>query len=454
MKKFVQILTAATLTVSMLAGCGASQQKNETTATGAEGAGESTATTAGDTAAQGDAAAAGAEELSGKITIWWWAEQMPIIENFQKMYPNVEVEPVMVDAGDYFTKVQSTIASGGKLPDILIGEISFRGKLFGLDILENLEAEPYNFDRTQVVDYLIPAMTDENDQVLGIETCQSPAGMAYKRDLAKEYLGTDDPEELEAMLKDWETFIAKGKEVLEKSGNKITMIPSLGDVYSMINGQSKTPRISGDTIDMAAVTDTFAQVAKFRDAGIVDKIVQWTPAWFSAYGSGNSIFYPTASWGVLDYVKANDEQGKGNWGLIVPPSGGFNWGGATMSITKTSENKLAAWKFIEFYNLTKEGTETKKVLGVLPTSKDGASDPYFSDDEDEFFAGQNIGDVWMNRVIPTIHLNPISKYDIPDVMAVELVLSSMNADTSITAEQAAELYKQEMENGAPEITFQ
>lgn len=449
MRKFVQMFTAVSLAVSLLVGCGPTQQKNETTATTApeaDDAKKGIATAAGDTTAEG------AEELSGKLTIWWWADQMEIIEDFQKLYPNVEVEPVMIDAGDYLTKVQSTIASGGQLPDILMGELSFRGKLFSMDILENLEAEPYNFDRTQVVDYLIPAMTDEKDQVLGIETCQSPAGMAYKRDLAKEYLGTDDPEELEAMLKDWDSFIEKGKEVSEKSGNKITMIPSLGDVYYMINGQSKAPRISGDTIDMAAVTDTFAQVAKFRDAGIVDKIVQWTPAWFSAYGSGNSIFYPTACWGVVDYVKANDEQGKGNWGLIVPPSGGFNWGGTTMSITKSSENKLAAWKLIEFYNLTKEGTETKKVLQLIPTSKDGASDPYFAEGEDEFFAGQNIGEVWMKRVIPTIHINPITKYDIPDVMAVELVLSSMNADTSITAEQAAELYKQEMENGAPEIT--
>ena len=124
MRKFVQMFTAVSLAVSLLVGCGPTQQKNETTATTApeaDDAKKGTATVAGDTTAEG------AEELSGKLTIWWWADQMEIIEDFQKLYPNVEVEPVMIDAGDYLTKVQSTIASGGQLPDILMGELSLEG---------------------------------------------------------------------------------------------------------------------------------------------------------------------------------------------------------------------------------------------------------------------------------------------------------------------------------------
>ena len=80
-----------------------------------------------------------------------------------------------------------------------------------LDIWEDITKEPYNFDTSQVMDYLIPLETSESGIYVGPE-CPSVAGLAYKRELAKEFLGTDDPKELEKMLSDWDSFIEKGKE--------------------------------------------------------------------------------------------------------------------------------------------------------------------------------------------------------------------------------------------------
>ena len=57
----------------------------------------------------------------------------------------------------------------------------------------------------------------------------SVAGIAYIKSLAKEYFGTDNPEEMEAIFTNWDAFIEKGKEVLQKSGGKVKMFPSLGD---------------------------------------------------------------------------------------------------------------------------------------------------------------------------------------------------------------------------------
>lgn len=436
MKKILSAILALTLASSVITGC-SSQSAASGSAAPAAGSSSDSASSGGD--------------LSGKLTMWLWTEQPLVDEAFKALHPGVEIENVIIESGDYVTKIQSTLASGGQLPDILWGEISFRGKLFNMDILEDLSAAPYNFDKSTVYDYLIPTMSNDEGKILGVETTQVPAAMAYRRDLAKEYFGVEEPAEMEALFPDWDTFIAKGKEVSQKSNGTIFMLPSLGDAYYLMNGQSKEPRIVGDTVNMKAVTNIVTDIAKFRDAGIVNKIDQWTPAWFAAFGGGENIFYPLPCWGIDNWIKPNDPDGNGNWGLMVPPGGGFSWGGSTLSITKTSQNKELAWEYIKFCNLDPAGNDIKKEMTQIPISIENAKDPYFSTNEDPYFNNQNVSDVWMNRVIPTIHANPVTAYDLPDIIAFEMLLSTMNADYATTAEQAVEIYKTEVLEAAPEL---
>ena len=68
----------------------------------------------------------------------------------------------------------------------------------------DLSAEPYNFDESTIFDYFGPLCKDENGAFVCIPMDISTAGMAYKKDVAENYLGTSDRKELEAMLSDWE----------------------------------------------------------------------------------------------------------------------------------------------------------------------------------------------------------------------------------------------------------
>ena len=136
-----------------------------------------------------------------EITIWCWDTS----DNGKKMNAGfteatgIKVNMVAVESKDMTQKLQTTLASGGEMPDVAWLEATYRGKLLSLDIWENITKDPYNFDTSQVLDYLIPLETSESGQYVGPEY-PSVVGMAYKRELAKEYLGTDDPQELEAML--------------------------------------------------------------------------------------------------------------------------------------------------------------------------------------------------------------------------------------------------------------
>ena len=53
-----------------------------------------------------------------------------------------------------------------------------------------------------------------------------------------------NPKELEKMLSDWDSFIEKGKEVVDKSGGTVYMLSSLGAAGQILKGQSTEPFIS------------------------------------------------------------------------------------------------------------------------------------------------------------------------------------------------------------------
>ena len=78
--------------------------------------------------------------------------------------------------------------------------------------------------------------TDNEGTFIGIPNTAAPGGLFYRRDLAKEYLGTDDPEEIAAMMPTWQDFIEVGKDVVAKSGGSVSMIPGMDSlVYPMVN---------------------------------------------------------------------------------------------------------------------------------------------------------------------------------------------------------------------------
>lgn len=433
MKKRLVMLLAGVMLMAQLTGCGSGSNDADK----------------GKDAAGSESKEVNMEDVSGKITMWTWTDISDEIEAYEKSHPGTEIEQVVVDAGEYMTKIQTTLASGGTLPDLVWGEILNRGQLFSMDILEELTAEPYNLDTKLIEQSLLPTMTSEDGKIVGLERNVNPSGLAYKRDLAKEYLGTDDPDKVAEMITSWDEFIKIGQKVKEQSDGKVTMLTSLGDVYYIANGQSKEPRIQDGTIQKEAVKDPFSEICEFRDAGICSQIEQWTPAWYASFGGKDSIFSPMPSFGLENFIIPNDPEGEGNWALIVPPEGGFNWGGTCWGITKDCDNKALAWDFVK-YDSFEEGADIRYANGETPSAAGYMTEEKLSE-ENAYFSGQKVSDIYINEILPTININPITEYDYTDICTIELVLSSLNADYKMTADDAVDLYISEMQNQVPDL---
>lgn len=435
-KKLVTLLMTSIMAISTLAGCASSGGEEKT----AEDKGE-----------------ASASEGQQEITIWCWDTS----DNGKKMNEGfteatgIKVNMVAVESKDMTQKLQTTLASGGEMPDIAWLEATFRGKLLSLDIWEDITKEPYNFDTNQVLDYLIPLETAESGQYIGPE-CPSVAGMAYKRELAKEYLGTDDPKELEAMLSDWDSFIEKGKEVKEKSDGKIFMMSSLGAMGQILKGQSTEPFVDGDKLNLdTSMKPILEKLLEAKQAGIIDVLDFSSAEEGASYANDVDIFYPCANWSVEFTIKPNDKDGLDRWGFMLPPGGPFPWGGTVMGVPKQAKNKEAAAEYVKFMFGSEEGA-------ILQRDCKGNFSPYkgvyekedFYTKEDEYFAGQDVQKAIAQDVLPNIEgVREPSKYDQDIDDAYNLALKSINADVEgeLTAEELIDSMEGELLNKQPQL---
>ena len=388
------------------------------------------------------------------ITMWGWnaGDIEKIFEAYkEKTGANVTLDYVTVQQEEAFQKLQTTISAGLELPDIVPSEVNQRGTMLSLDIWEDLSAEPYNFDTKQIFDYQIPLCSNEKGELCALPWDISTAGLAYKRDLAKEYLGTDDPDEISAMFSTWEEFLEKGVEVKEASGGKVFMFASLTNVKQIMDGQNPQPIVKDGTLDMTSVKETLSWMIKFRDAGIVDNILEASTAYSASYADKLHIFYPCAGWTPNYVIQPNDPDGKGNWGLAIPPQGCFSWGGSAFMIPRDAKNKDAAYAFIQWMN-TEEGTRTQRdVVNYNTSNTDAYKDPEFAALYDEWFGGQNIGELLFNTAMENIQVRPVSTYDATIMEVWSMVTEAVNSDSGIDFDGACKMFEDEVYTLAPEL---
>ena len=391
------------------------------------------------------------------LTYWGWESNVyePMMAAYTERHPNVTFEVSDVASADYVTKLQQTIASGSELPDIIVSEMSYRGQMLAMDIWENLEDEAYGVTEDMFFDYTVDLMSNDNGDIVCIDESVSPAAFAYKRDVAKEYLGTDDPKELESMFTSVDDLIRIAKEVQEKSDGEVYLFATAGAVERWVSNIVLDSAVNeeGELDFTTKRGSAIKSLCDLRDAGAIDVIQQWTPQDNAAYADSKHILFPAANWSPEYSIKPNDPDGAGNWGMFVPPGGGFSWGGTAIGINKESEYKDVVWDFIKFCTIDKEGVDIMRAeAGYYTPVQSLYGDPEFVSDKDEYFAGQDIGDLYYNQIVPNMKAAPLTEYDgiIDEVMT--FLIQNIMADKNYTYEQALADGIAEVSNRLPDMT--
>lgn len=374
------------------------------------------------------------------ITYWGWDSNYawPMMEKYEELHPEVHFEPTAVEWGDMLTKAQQALASGSDLPTIIPMDNALIESWKAMDILEDITN--YGFDSSKFVTSSVEKCINSDGKLVGMFTSVNPSGIAYKRDLAKEYFGTDDPEELQEMFSTYDDYVEKGAEVAEKSGGSVYLFHSAQAVAEWMYFASEVATQTDNTLNYTEkMSDVMSKVIALRDAGALDTYQNGTPEANATYAGSNHIFYPCPDWAITYYVETNDPDGSGNWGIIKAPVS-YSHGGTALGISAsaTDEQKQAAYDFIMWCIASEEGaTYGRDIAGFITTYTDFTYDPEFTRRADEdFFGGEDISTLFYTEIASEMAIVPTSPWENEVISTRNDVAQQLADDSSMTLEEA------------------
>ena len=136
------------------------------------------------------------------------------------------------------------------------------------------------------------------DGVLKGVTWQATPGLfAYRRSIAKDVLGTDDPAEVQTCLSDWDKF----NEVAAKAAEKgYKMLSGYDDSYRTFSNNVSAPWVDGTTVKVDAnLMKWVEQTKEFTDKGYNNKSRLWDNTWAADQGPEGKVFgFFYSTWGI------------------------------------------------------------------------------------------------------------------------------------------------------------
>ena len=365
-KKIVSIMLTAAMTATLLAGCGqaaapaaeapaaeapAAEEAapaDEAPAAEEEAAPADEAPAAEEEAAPADDTAAAADEGS-VLNIQCWNEEFK--SRVTDHYPGYEkVDDTTGKIGDVTVKWTITPTEGNAyqnhlddiLPtnaeaaaddkvDIFLVEADYALKYINADPAVAMSMDDLGIADADIADqyqYTKDIVTDANGALRGLSWQACSAGLIYNRDVAKEVLGTEEPDEVQEFVKDWDTF-TKTAEDLKKAGYYVES--SVNDSYRVYSNNVSKPWVDGTTIQIDPNIEKWVEDSKaLVDAKETNTFELWGDDWNKGfYPEGKVFAYFGPAW-LINFCMAADTEGSianaGRWGLCVGPQS-FYWGG-------------------------------------------------------------------------------------------------------------------------------
>ncbi|PXW90961.1 ABC-type glycerol-3-phosphate transport system substrate-binding protein [Streptohalobacillus salinus] len=402
------------------------------------------------------------------LTVWSFTDELePAIEAFKEEH-DVDVELTIVPIEDYPTRLRPVLESGQGAPDIFTGELVFVKEWIEQGYWETLNQEPYNVEEISddFVEYVYELGRNSSGEVKALSWQTTPGGIFYRRSIAEEVLGTDDPEAVGEMFATRDAMFETGAK-LKDAGYRL--FPDEGAVRWFAQGQDPEPWVNenDELIMTEGRLNHFDYAKELREEDLTAFAPEWSPAWFAAmdgpinYNAGwdevdaeattevEVFSYALPTWGLHSVLKPNVEDTAGDWAVTSGPNPYF-WGGTWLGMYSGSENKDLAWEFIQMMThdeefLTDWALETGDVLSYLPVT-----DKIKDDFSEDFLGGQNNYTFFLEEA-QKIDASVVTRYD----QQIDTMFGSMvteYVEGVKTKEEAVQEFYNLVRNSYPQIT--
>lgn len=371
------------------------------------------------------------------INLWTFTDEVPgMVNKYLELHPemaekyDVQVTNIPTTDGAYQPALDTALVNGGaEAPDIYCAESAFVLKYTQGDMAEYACAyddlgidTAAAIDEAQIADYSVQIGTRPSDnKVVGLGYQATGGAYIYRRSLAIEAFGTDDPTEIASILgsgtQNWDKFF-EAAEVLAENG--IAIVSGDGDIWHAVENSSESGWIVDDTLTIDENRENFLDISMMlTENGYSNQTQDWTDAWFAdmkGLGDKPCFGFFGPAW-LINYTLGPNcggteapadgdfTQGNtyGDW-AVCPSPVGFFWGGTWLLANKDLSD--AKKEFVaDLFNwitldCTENGLQYMWANGLM--NENGTKDSVasatvmqISDGSIPFLAGQNMFDVFV-----------------------------------------------------------
>ena len=363
------------------------------------------------------------------INVMSFTDEVPnMINRYVETHPDFadkyEIKTTIIATTDglYQPALDQALAQGGAdAPDIYCAESAF--------ILKYSQGDASAFAATykdlgidvdamikdaDIAQYSVDIGTRPSDgEVVGLGYQATGGAFIYRRSIAKDVWGSDDPavveEAIGAGTQSWDKFF-EAAAALKAKGYAI--VSGDGDIWHAIENSSDAGWIVDGKLNIDPKREAFLDLSlKLKENGYHNDTQDWTEAWYAdMQGTGEKEvlgFYGPA-W-LINYVMAGNSGGEkpgegtyGDW-AVCAPNVGFFWGGTWVLANKDTKNADAVAELIKWITLdcTEDGLQYGWANGTW-SGEQGTKDTVasgtvmaMSNGELDFLGGQNMFDVFV-----------------------------------------------------------
>ena len=138
-------------------------------------------------------------------------------------------------------------------------------------------------------EYTKTIASDENGVQRGVMFEATPGFFAYRRSIAKNVLGTDDPAEVQKAVADWESFDATAIKMHDRGWK---MLAGAGDAFECVEQNKEIGWYDdqGDLHIAKSLQDWIATTKEYCEKGYNAGAEMWTEAWHAETGQDGKTF--------------------------------------------------------------------------------------------------------------------------------------------------------------------
>ena len=319
-------------------------------------------------------------------------------------------------------------AAGDDKVDMFLSETDYVVKYTDKDVdvaipLTELGINP-DVDLADQYEYTRIVASDADGVQRGSTWQGCPVLLVYRRSIARDVFGTDDPEEVGAMVSDWTKMKDAAAQLKDKG---YFVLASYADTFRSYGNSISEPWVAAGSTTIRVdqkIMDWVSDSKEWLDLGYFDKNIkgQWIDDWNKAMGSQSKVFaFLFPAWGIDFTIKPNWDGPDGEWAACDGPQS-FNWGGSFIHGATGTDNPEHVKDIILAVtankdNLMKITTEYLDFTNTRSGMNEIAADETFGSD---FLGGENPFK-YFAPAAESIQMTTLSPYD---QGCVELIQSS------------------------------